>query len=484
MQKEVDMRGRTFPWKFLGVGSAILSCLLLVVIAFGCRKKIDEQAGQFVINMKEISAFKVPSRNHMNFTGGIYAWPKEEPFKEVTQYPDLHTDKPLYGELPVYSDLLNVFKTLYWVIDESAGPGKGYDTFFVDLNNDLDLGNDKPLTVQESPPKGAVLKKEYMKQQTCFSTFTLEFDNDNNSSHSIEVMPRLWFDDDSPRLNLVPTTVRRGRFKLVGKKFDIYLGYDSVRDKLNDPLCSFFLVNKDDPETPATWEWAGSLIATHRIGSSWYQFSATARGDKVTATKYEGDFGTLELGAGSRDFKNLGIKGSAFSSDRHGLAIGRDITEAGALKLARSCRLPTGDYTLSSTTIQYGPLSIGISKNYHSDGQRMAKIRPKLAFEKWIYGIKIRKDHPFVLDFSNEPEVLFIEPTRAQRFKTGEEVKVMAVLIDPVLDIMIRRLSKMMDAYYSDGKKRRNQKLTSLDPKVVITRSDGEKVAEGIMPFG
>ena len=479
------MRGTTTSSKLLTTCSLMPLCLLLVVIAFGCRKKIDEQAGQFVINMKEMSAFKAPSRNFMDFTRGIYAWPKDEPFKEVIQYPDLHTDKPLYGELVVHSDLQNVFKTLYWVIDESAGPGKGYDTFFVDLNYDLDLTNDKPLTVQKSPPKGAVLKEQYMKQQTCFSTFTLDFDNDNNRSHSIEVMPRLWFYNGSQRLNFVPTTVHRGRFKLAGKKFDVYLGYDSIRKKLNDPLCSLFLVNKDDPETPATWEGAGQLTAMHRIGSSLYRFSATASGDKVTATKYEGNFGTLEFGAGSRDFKNLGIiKGAVFSSNHHGLAIGSGITEAGAKRSSYSCQLPTGDYTLAYTTIQYGPLSISISHNYHSDGQRMAKIRPKLAFEKWTYGIKIRKDHPFVLDFSNEPEVLFIEPKRAQRFKTGEEVKVMAVLIDPVLDIMIRRLSKMMDTYYSDGKKRRNQKLTWLDPKVVITRADGEKVAEGVMPFG
>jgi hypothetical protein len=371
------------------------------------------------------------------------------------------------------------------VIDESAGPGKGYDTLFVDLNNDLDLSNDKPLTVQESPPKGAVLKEEYMKQQTCFSTFILEFDNDNSSSHSIEIMPRLWFYKDNPRLNLVPTTVHRGRFKLGSKKFDVYLGYDSIRNRLNDPLCSFFLVNKDEQETPATWEWAGQLIAMHRIGSSLYQFSATARGDKVTATKYESDFGTLEFGAGSRDLNNLRIiKGSVFSSDYHGLSIGSGITEAGVKTSSYSCQLPTGDYTLAYTTMQYGPLSMSISKNYHSNGQRMAKIRPKLAFEKWVYGIKIRKDRPFVLDFSNEPEVLFIEPTRAQRFKIGEEVKVMAVLIDPVLEIMIRRLSKMMDVYYSDGTKRRNQKLTSLDPKVIITRAGGKKVTEGVMPFG
>jgi hypothetical protein len=481
------MRGKATSSKLLTIHNPTPLCLLLIAIAFGCRKKIDEQAGQFVINMKEISSFKVPSRNrnHMDFVRGIYAWPKDEPFKEVIQYPDLHTDKPLYGELPVYSDLQNVSKTLYWVIDESTGPGKGYDTFIVDLNNDLDLSNDKPLTVQKSPPKGAVLKTEYMKKQTCFSTFTLNFDNDKNSSHSIEVMPRLWFYKDSPRLNLVPTTVRRGRFKLAGKKFDVYLGYDSVRNKLNDSLCSFFLVNKDDPETPATWEGAGQLLAMHRIGSSLYQFSATTHGDKVTATKYKGDFGTLELRAGSRNFKNLRIiKGSVFSSDLHGLSIGDGITEAGAKRPSYSCQLPTGDYTLSYTTIQYGPLSISISNNYHSEGQQMAKIRPKLAFEKWIYGIKIRKERPFILDFSNEPEVLFIEPTRTQRFKTDDEVKVMAVIIDPELDIMIRHLRKMMDTYYPDGKRIRNQKLTSLDPKVVITRADGEKVAEGIMPFG
>jgi hypothetical protein len=463
----------------------MLLCLVVVLIAFGCRKKIDEQAGQFVINMKQVSVFKAPSRNHMDFVRGTHAWPKDEPFKKVIKYPDLHTDKPLYGELPVYSDLQNVFKTLYWVIDESGGPGKGYDTLVLDLNNDLDLSNDKPLTVQESPPKGAVLKTQYMKQQTCFSTFSLEFDNDNHSGHSIEVMPRLWFYKDKPRLNLVPTRVRRGRFELAGRKFDVYLGYDSIRSKLNDPLCSFFLVNKDDPETPTTWEWAGQLMAMHRIGSSLYQFSATASGDKVTATKYEGDFGTFKLGAGNRDFKNLRtIKGSVFSSDYHGLSIEGGITEAGAKKPSYSCQLPTGDYTLAYVTMQYGPLSISISKNYHRDGQRMAKIRPKLAFEKWTYGIKIRKDRPFVLDFSNKPEVLFIGPRRDQRFKTDEEVNVMAVLIDPVLDIMVRRLRKTTDAYYGDGKKRRDQNLTSLDPKVVITRADGEKVAEGAMPFG
>jgi hypothetical protein len=226
-----------------------------------------------------------------------------------------------------------------------------------------------------------------------------------------------------------------------------------------------------------------------RIGGIWYQFSATVRGDKVTATEYKGDFGTFEIGAGKRAFENLGIKGPLFSCDHRAVLAGGKIDEAGAKDMARSCRLPTGDYLLAISWIQCGPLSIQVSQNYHMDGRRTAKIHPKMAFDQWVYGIMIRKDRPFVLDFSNEPEVLFAEPTSAQRFKTGEEVKVMAVLIDPVLDIMIRRLTdtrqKVPYEYTRrDGSKASGEEDRSLDPKVVVTRLDGTVVAGGIMPFG
>ena len=66
---------------------------------------------------------------------------------------------------------------------------------------------------------------------------------------------------------------------------------------------------------------------------------------------------------------------------------------------------------------------------------------------------------------------------------------VKAVLIDPELDIMIRRLDdtarKQKKEYATpNGQKRTIERNKSLDPKVVITRADGEKVAEGVMPFG
>jgi hypothetical protein len=63
-------------------------------------------------------------------------------------------------------------------------------------------------------------------------------------------------------------------------------------------------------------------------------------------------------------------------------------------------------------------------------------------------------------------------------------------MIDPKLDIMIRRLddrSVMVDKEYKDpsGKVLHTAKRPkSLDPKVVIARANGEVVAEGVMPFG
>ncbi len=79
------------------------------------------------------------------------------------------------------------------------------------------------------------------------------------------------------------------------------------------------------------------------------------------------------------------------------------------------------------------------------------------------YGIKIRKDEPFVLDFSNKPEVLFASPAKDKTFKPGEEISVKAVLVDPVLDIMIRRLNdttrkKKETIKYGDGPRNRLRK--------------------------
>jgi hypothetical protein len=73
-----------------------------------------------------------------------------------------------------------------------------------------------------------------------------------------------------------------------------------------------------------------------------------------------------------------------------------------------------------------------------------------------------------------------------QRVKAGDTLLVASVLVDPALDIMIRRVedTSRQKATDADGKPLGYQRNVSLDPKVIVSRANGEKVADGVMPFG
>jgi len=269
-------------------------------------------------------------------------------------------------------------------------------------------------------------------------------------------------------LSFIATKVRKGQIDIGGARYDALLGYTySVGRSLNHPSTTFYLIPKSDLGQPLRWWGGNNLKAMHAIGGKYYRFATTPTGDKLFASPYDGTLGIFEVGAGERDLQDVSIQGSLRSEDT-AVAVGGEM-ERGWPKPAKSCQLPVGDYLPAYLTIAFGRLSINVSNNYHADGQgRRSSNRPR------IYGIKIREDKSYVFDFSNKPDVIFATPAKDQRVKLGQELTVKAVLIDPELDIMIRRL-------YDTGQKPRR---VSLDPKVVITRADGEKVAEGVMPFG
>jgi hypothetical protein len=173
------------------------------------------------------------------------------------------------------------------------------------------------------------------------------------------------------------------------------------------------------------------------------------------------------------------ISGS-LDAEQRAVAVGGNVAD-GSPKAARSCQLPVGDYRPNFIHVRFGRLSIGASYNYHSDGKpRNRGDRPA------VYAIAIRKDKPFVLDFSNKPDVMFASPAKDQRVKLGDSLEVKAVLVDPKLDLMIRDLDDTTRKQTKDaeGKALPYERNVSLDPQVIITRADGEKVAEGVMPFG
>ena len=131
--------------------------------------------------------------------------------------------------------------------------------------------------------------------------------------------------------------------------------------------------------------------------------------------------------------------------------------------------------------MDYGRLRISLSQNYHSEGKpRDRADRPP------VYGIRLRKDKAFALDFSNKPEVMFASPGKDQVLKPGDTLMVQAVLVDPRLDIMIRGLDDTTRKTKTDrlGNPASYERNVSLDPRVVIKRANGQVAAQGVMPFG
>lgn len=268
--------------------------------------------------------------------------------------------------------------------------------------------------------------------------------------------------------------LKQGAITLAGRPFRILLGQKPERE--------FFLYDVEKKFGPYWWgSW--SLNSYHKIDDGFYEFMAVDGGTKIAARPYKGELGVIQVGKGGRELEKVEFNGSVHKAGYVSAPVGK-ITEHWTDPVTE-CRIPVGDYTAYLMSVTYDNLKIEISNNYHTNAQGVRNI------EDVVYGMTVRKDKPYVLDFSNEPMVVFDRPPASQgSFRRGENIAFAAVLIDPKLDIMIRGLndtSVTVDREFKDsnGKVIHTAKMDkSLDPKVVITRADGEIIAEGVMPFG
>jgi len=474
------MRAKAFFSSISRPGILTMVCLLVMLLAFGCKQKKEDvngddqkkevgsegQVKEFSFDMHEVTVFDLASVSR-DFIRGQTTMCNDR--RGGGKCPVFKSGKPLYGSIRFRGSPAGSRSSggYHFAIDEAGGIGTGYDLLYFDRNGDLDLTDEEPLKAMKSPPDGALLKYSSTMQEVCFDSFDLTFELGSGSNRAIEIMPRLMVRNNGrAQLSFVATKVHKGRINLGGAEYDALLGYSySVGTPFDQPGCVFCLMPKGDPQHPPRWWGADDLNSMHVIGGQYYRFAATPTGDKLFARLYEGALGTFEVGAGARDLQDVTIQGSLRSEDT-AVAVGGGLKD-GFPEPTKSCRLPEGDYMPAFLTIKFGNLRISVSNNYHADGKPFGH-----SSELKVYGIKIRKDKPFVLDFSNEPDVMFASPAKDYSIKLGEELQVKAVLIDPELDIMIRRLYDQQ------------QTRVSLDPKVLIKRAGGEKVAEGIMPFG
>ncbi len=306
-----------------------------------------------------------------------------------------------------------------------------------------------------------------LKAHICFDFLQIALEPNDEPRRRLEVMPRLRVYKDAESgayLSFVTTKAHEGSIQVGDGKFKAVLGhYGDIAGWFNHPHTALHILPADNPARgrPA-WRGGMQLSSMHRRDGVYYRFAATPAGDKLFVWPCQSPLGTFEIGAGGRNVGEVSIAGSLGSRDA-AVALSAELTVL-PIKPVRSCRLPVGDYYPDLLSVTYGRLQFLVLRNYHADGQPRAYVRSR----PQVYAVKIREDKPFVLDFSGKPQVLFAAPARDLRLRPGQELAVKAVLIDPALDIMFRRIS--------EGRQ--------LDPKVTIKRASGAIVAEGVMPFG
>lgn len=436
-----------------------------------------------VFRLRTVSVFDLSERS---FLRGQASQCGDTPSLDVTQYPAFKSAKPIFGVVRFgQSNSEDTGTAYHFAADESQGTGKGYDRLYFDLNTDLDLRDDPVLKPQQHPPAEASLRDSSVKQQVLFDFLKVQFDHGPSGLRPVELLPRLTvsvytgMEGEYKMVAFVRTDVRKGDIRIGGEQYGALLGNDyAILGRLDAPNSALQLTPKAGRQFGMEW-WGGDrLMGMHKVGGRHYVLSANPAGDELRVRPYDGEFGTFMLGAGGRELSLGGVQGSLQSRD---LAVAVGNADAnGFLSETASCSLPIGEYLPSYLSVHLGKFRIAISQNYHSDGKPRDRSGRPL-----VYGIGLKKDRPFVLDFGGRPEVLFASPAQDQRVKLGGELVVKAVLIDPKLDIMIRRLDDTTRKQpRAEGMTAGYQRDLSLDPTVIVTRTNGEKVAEGVMPFG
>ena len=398
-------------------------------------------ADSTVVQMEELPVAGLSNLDG-RFTTGLHASASFAESRDAS-WPEVVSAKPVSGSVRLGGSTDYAF-----LIDESAGTGKGYDRMWFDSDGDGNLKNEQPLAVAKGDAAGLGPRYGNTKAKVVFEPVEAK-------GAGLRVYPVLLVVDSNEVefvvSSFVPATVRRGTFELGGKTWLATSGSGTAGRR------ALRVAGEDG--TMIRWWGSETESAIHRFGGKHYTFLSNEEGTELSVEPYTGETGTFAIGPGKRELSKCTVKGS-FRGTEHSVPVGGEL-EGGWPKPATSCVVPVGDYSAAYIDVEYGDLKIFLSNNYHSDGGRHQGETP--------HPIAIRAGETFTLDFTNPHEVLFASPARDAKVKRGETLEVKAVLIDPKLDIMFRRMSK-------GG--------ASLDPKVVITRKDGRKVAEGTMPYG
>lgn len=474
----------------------------------------DEQtpaADQSTFKMEEISIFDQKQGDDGNIARmsnlavtGLGATPA----KEVKAYPQFNSKKPLYGTLVLNKDPEKPGEAVErcFVLDQSpeaieaeakqdavkadektpdknadagrnakVGAGvaaKKYDLLYFDVNNDLDLTNDAVVHLMKEPPKAAA---PWMMgndgNASVFDVISVSLDD----NQSVRMMPIVRANVGSGIACFVATSARQGEIRLGKRVYKATLScLGGSVPRFDRPQSPLILTPVDGPKRLKSSSWMNMLGTIREADGEFYTISASPAGDQLFVRPCDGDRGVLEVSAGKRDIKEMGLTG--LLQCKGSMFVLGDTSFPIPVERARVAvyRLPVGDYQPVTLNVDYGCLQVSLRANRN----------------KAPGAIEIRKDKPFVLDFSEKAELQFLWPPKDKVFEQGNTVALSAMLAIPEKNLQVCGLSdtrnkvgetKWKDA---DGKEQIAPRYASLVPEVVITDASGKKVGGGKMPFG
>jgi hypothetical protein len=434
-------------------------------------------AEEKVFKLTPSSVFKINPQLRLRFARGLWIDTQETPLPEIKAYPKFKSPRPLYGTIVLGGEDdvdPSARRSFAFVLDSTHPDQPLYNLLTIDLNRDLDLSNDRirfPLR-RQSPAQ--MLPYLGIQWQAYFPPVHIPLPCGDGRERSLEIIPRVIVYPQRTTLSLVTSIANQGMLSIGGRKFRAVLGHSMDIPGWFDHARNTLYLIRTDTGKPFYWQGADQLKTWHRVNGTFYGFSATPIGDRLSVRPYRGPMGTLKIGAGPRKLDRMTLHGSLESSDRI-VAVGSNL-EMEQLKPAAHAELPVGDYRPFQLIVEYGTLRIDLRQNLHSE----EKLKDRQG-RPHVYGLRIREHEPYVLDFSNTPQILFASPASSQTIRPGQRLSVKAMLTDPHLDMFVRNL-ETVDHSQTSGRSRPPR--TPRSPTVLITRADGQSVAEGVMPFG
>ena len=358
-----------------------------------------------------------------------------------------------------------------------------YDRLYIDCDGCGDLTHDPPVALLETLPAGL----DRFGINRVFNTVSLALgEGAEGPTQQVRLMPAMlaW-----PGLTFLPATEWRGRIRMGGRVFNVTLIPTlGMIGRLDDPRTPLFVNPVGTPLLTSSAPLPDQLGTVREVDGEYYKITATPAGDQLTVRPYPGERGVFEVRKGNRDISDTELSVAGQLNSNSGVFFLGRVPSSSSIgtqkeeKRAKYC-LPEGEYQLARLFVDLGPLALQLraDNTVPSDPARKSAGN----------AIVIRKDKPYVLDFSAKPQLVFLGPPKSKDWRLGDTVLIQTrMIVDPEKRLVLASLNDKTKAAAQAVPRSANirgrmaSRFNAITPTLVIADASGKAIASSKMPFG